>query len=74
MLILMKGKHRLQVVVSSEGVVCYCAGVERHGTTCLNSDDFPVAADPMQQAGGHADEVHASLHPLHQAQRDQEGS
>ncbi len=31
-----------------------------------------LVVDPSEQTGGHADEVHSSLHPLYQTQRDEE--
>lgn len=36
------------------------------------SPDFPSASETSQRPGVHAEEVHTPLHPLHQAQRDQE--
>ena len=39
-------------------------------TGCMSV--FFIHQDPSQSAGGHADEVYSSLHPLHQTQWDKE--
>lgn len=65
------GKVRRQSSASSDALIVECLAHLERLTPLLFFPLSSVITETGQRPGEHADEVHATLHPLHQTQRDQ---